>query len=253
MIPRAASLILLLALPLAGCRQTSSSAPARATHPAPMTSASAAGGVSGIISFTGKTPPRVRLNVSADPGCYQANLPSYTEQVVVNHHHLANVYVYIKSGAPSLPASAGTPPAVLDQRGCTYIPHVVAVQRGGSVEFVNSDATVHNITTLPTQTGNPSANFSELANSAPRTETFKAPEVMLPVRCSYHPWMNAFINVAPNPWFDVTGSDGAFHITGLPQGTYTLAAVQEKLGEQDIQVTVTRGAVTTANFNFSAK
>ena len=61
---------------------------------------------------------------------------------------------------------------------------------------------------------------------------------MLPVRCNNHPWMSAFINVAPNPWFAVTGTDGAFHITGLPPGTYTLAAVHEKLGEKDIQITV---------------
>ena len=243
-----------LALALGGCRQSSSlSAPARDHHPAPLTPASEAGGVSGVISFTGKAPPRIGLNVSADPGCYQANLPVYTEQVVVSHHRLANVYVYVKSGAPNGLVAAGAPPVVLDQRGCSYIPHVVAVQQGGSVEFVNSDATVHNITTVPTQAGNPSANFSEPANSAPRTETFKTPEVMIPVRCSYHPWMSAFINVAPNPWFDVTGSDGAFHITDLPEGRYTLAAVQEKLGEQDVQITVTRGAVSTANFNFSAR
>jgi uncharacterized protein (DUF2141 family) len=65
--------------------------------------------------------------------------------------------------------------------------------------------------------------------------------------------MSAFINVAPNPWFAVTGTEGAFTITGLPPGTYTLAAVHEKLGEQDIQITINPKSVATASFTFSTK
>ena len=61
---------------------------------------------------------------------------------------------------------------------------------------------------------------------------------MLPIRCNNHPWMEAFLNVAPNAYFAVTGADGAFSIPNLPPGTYTLAAVHEKLGEQDTQFTV---------------
>ncbi len=250
---RIASLIVLSTLPLVGCRQTASPTVPIVSHPASPAVTATAGEISGLVLFAGQAPSRVRLDVSADPGCNQANLPAFTEQIVVNDHHLANVFIYVKAGAPASSAPAGSSPVVLDQRGCRYIPHVIAVQQGGAVEFVNSDATVHNITTVPSQAGNPSVSFAENANSAPRTETFKEPEVMLPVRCSYHPWMSAFINVAPNPWFDVTGADGAFHIAGLPPGTYTLAAVQEKLGEQDIQVTIAPRAVAKVNFTFPAR
>jgi uncharacterized protein (DUF2141 family) len=76
---------------------------------------------------------------------------------------------------------------------------------------------------------------------------------MIPVRCNNHPWMSAFINVAPNPWFAVTGAEGTFTITGLPPGTYTLAAVQEKLGEKDLQITVAPKSVISASFTFAAK
>jgi plastocyanin len=146
---------------------------------------------------------------------------------------------------------------VLDQKGCSYIPHVIAVQQGGSVEFRNSDPTMHNIHFMPTQIGNESADISESPMGQhpndSQLEKFKSPEVMLPVRCNNHPWMSAFINIAPNRYFAVTGPDGGFTIANLPPGTYTLAAVHEKLGEQDIQMTVPAKSVARATFTFASK
>ncbi len=117
---------------------------------------------------------------------------------------------------------------------------------------------MHNIHAMPDQSANAStSNFaldiSQPAGSAPRTQTFSTPEVMLPIRCNNHPWMSAFINVAPNPWFAISGVDGKFTITGVPPGTYTLAAVHEKLGEQDMQVTVPAKSAAQASFTFAAK
>ncbi len=227
---------------------------------APPVDAATAGAISGVVHFDGIAPARIPIDVSADPGCLQPSIPdipnppNLTEQVVVNDHLLSNVYVYIKSGAPNYIAAPGSRPALLNQKGCRYTPHVVAIQQGGSVAFLNSDSTVHNIHTMPTQPGNSSTDITEPANSTePRTQSFPAPEVMIPVRCNNHPWMSAFINVAPNPWFAITGTEGTFSITGLPPGTYTLAAVHEKLGEQDIQITVKPKSVTNASFTFAAK
>ena len=254
---RSASALLLAALTLTGCKHTPTPASTPASepisHPAPLIDPATASSISGVVHFDGTAPTRISIDMAADPACNQANLPNLTEQYVVNDHLLANVYVYIKSGAPSYTVDPNTRPVILDQKGCRYTPHVIAVQQGGAISYLNSDATVHNIHTLPTQPGNASLDISEPANTAPRTETFNTPEVMLPVRCNNHPWMSAFINVAPNPWFAVTGTDGAFHITGLPPGAYTLAAVHEKLGEQDIQITVAPKSVATASFTFAAK
>ena len=263
-------LLFTAALTFAGCKPAPAP-PTSAPHPAPTPSPAAAsiappvnaatvGSILGVVHFEGNAPARIPIDVSADPGCLQpdipnmSNLPNLTEQIIVTDHQLANVYVYIKSGAPSYSAPPGSRPALLNQKGCRYTPHVIAIQQGGSVAFLNSDATVHNIHTMPNMPGNSSTDISEPANSsAARTQRFPATEVMIPVRCNNHPWMSAFINVAPNPWFAVTNNEGTFSITDLPAGTYTLAAVHEKLGEQDIQITIRPKSVTNASFTFKAK
>jgi allophanate hydrolase subunit 2 len=76
---------------------------------------------------------------------------------------------------------------------------------------------------------------------------------MIPVRCDYHPWMNAFINVSATPWFAVTGADGSFTLKGMPAGVYTIGAVQEKMGEQDVTVTVKPPEAVKADFSFAMK
>jgi plastocyanin len=257
-----ATVLLLSALLLSGCKQTpapatgsvASPAPAGApTQPAPVVDPATAGSITGSVSFTGKAPARIPIDMSADPACALATTPNLTEQYVVDKGKLANVYVYVKTGLPSYSAPADAPAVVLDQKGCRYIPHVIAVQQGGSVEFRNSDPTMHNVHTMPTQVGNATVDLSETPMGQPQTEAFKAAEAMLPVRCNNHPWMNAFINVAPNAYFAVSAADGSFTIPNLPPGTYALAAVHEKLGEQDIQITVTPKASTKASFTFAAK
>ena len=67
---------------------------------------------------------------------------------------------------------------------------------------------------------------------------FAAAELMIPVKCNQHPWMRMYLNVVDNPFFAVTGKDGNFSLKGLPAGTYIIAAVHERLGEQEMKLTV---------------
>jgi plastocyanin len=213
------------------------------------------GTVSGTIQFSGKPPARVKIDMSMDPVCSITGGDNFAEQYVVHGGKLANVYVYIKSGPPAaMSATATTPaPVVMDQVGCKYVPHVIALMRGGSVEFRNSDGTMHNIHTLPVAEGSQPIDISQGPKGSPQIKQFNQPEVMLPVRCNNHPWMNAFINVSGTPFFAVTDADGHFSISGLPAGTYTLAAVQEKMGEQTTTVTIEPKGTSKADFSFVVK
>jgi plastocyanin len=255
------STILLLAfVALTGCKHAaapaadtpSSTSPAGTPPTAKPVDPATAGIITGVVSFTGKAPARIPIDMSMDMACNLATEPNLTEQYMVDHGHLANVYIYVKSGIPASSAPASAPAVVLDQKGCRYIPHVIAVQQGGKVEFRNSDPTMHNIHTTP-DNGTPSVDISQTPMGPPQTEAFRTAETMLPVRCNNHPWMQAFLNVAPNPYYAVSKADGSFTLPHLPPGTYTLAAVHEKLGEQDIQITVAPKAAAQASFSFAAK
>jgi plastocyanin len=185
-----------------------------------------------------------------DPACSMMSGENLSEQIVAEHGAVSNVYVYVKAGAKPSRAAQDAAPVVLDQHGCRYEPHVVALQQGDSVEFRNSDPTMHNVHTVPTVSGNPVVDVSQGPGSGSQRRRFDHPDTMLTVGCNNHPWMRAFINVADTPYFAVTKSDGSFQITGLPPGKYTLAAVHEKLGEQDQEVVIPVRGNAKAEFQF---
>ena len=81
-------------------------------------------------------------------------------------------------------------------------------------------------------------NQSQMPNGGSFARTFATPEVMIPVKCNQHPWMRMYLSVMSNPFFAVTGKDGSFTLKGLPPGTYTIAAVHEKYGEQEMKITL---------------
>ena len=243
---------------MAGCKSNSGKPQAKAPESSPASSVPAAvtvnpsltGTLTGVIHLKGTPPARVAIDMSMDPACSLAG-DNLTEQYIVTKGGLGGVFVYIKSGAPASSAPADTPAVHIDQHGCRFIPHVAAVQGGGSVTFTNSDPTMHNVHMVTTVGGNPGMDVSQGPGAAPQTRQFSAPETMLSIRCNNHPWMSALLNVAPNPYFAVTNPDGTFTIKGLPAGTYTLAAVHEKLGEQDEQVTVSAQRTAETGFVFS--
>jgi len=220
----------------------------------PVPDAQGGGTISGKVKFTGAKPVMRKIDMSEEPKCkakYTAAPPT-DESVVVNANGtLADVFVYVKSGLPAsykAPAPAG--PVTLDQDGCRYHPHVLGILVGQALAIKNSDGILHNIKAKGTK--NRPFNISQpTVMSSDRT--FTAPEVMVPLECNVHGWMHAWLAVLPHPFFAVTGTDGAFTIKGLPPGTYTVEAWQEKYGTQTATVTVAGSETKTADFSFAAK
>jgi hypothetical protein len=119
------------------------------------------------------------------------------------------------------------------------------------LEVINSDPVTHNI--HPLAEVNREWNHSQGQGDPPLRRKFLKPEVMIPVKCNIHSWMHAFIGVVADPYFAVTGPDGTFEIRNVPPGSYVLEAWQEKLGTQEIKVTVAPSAKVESNFKFKGE
>jgi plastocyanin len=221
--------------------QPAASGPATPIDPATVAT------INGTVKFDGTAPKASKIDMSQDPGCKGAN---EAENVVVAGGDLANVFVYVKDGLGSRTFEPPKDPVVLDQQGCKYHPHVLGVMAGQTVQIKNDDPTTHNI--HPTPKDNREWNESQPPSSPAIEKNFAREEIMLPVKCNQHPWMKMYINVVKNPFFAVTGKDGKYEIKGLPPGDYTIAFVQEKLGEQDQKVTVAAKDTKTVDQSFKA-
>jgi plastocyanin len=128
-------------------------------------------------------------------------------------------------------------PVVIDQKGMTFIPHVVAIQKNGTVQFKNSDAVRHNVFSPDGE----KYNLGTWGQGETKTYTFKETGVYHQL-CNIHPEMLGFVVVLDNPFFAVTGADGKFEIKDVPPGTYTVKTWGEKLPATTAKVTVTAGA-----------
>jgi len=222
--------------------QTAATAPA-ATPIDPATAAT----INGTVKLDGAAPKASKIYMSQDPACKGMN---EAENVVVANGDLANVFVYVKDGLGSRTFDVPKDEVVLDQSGCKYHPHVLGVMAGQTVQIKNDDQTTHNI--HPTPKDNREWNESQPPSSAPLEKTFAREEIMLPVKCNQHPWMKMYVNVVKTPFYAVTDKSGKYEIKGLPPGDYTIAFVQEKLGEQDQKVTVAAKDSKTVDQTFKA-
>jgi hypothetical protein len=212
------------------------------------------GTITGTISFTGKAAANPSIDMAEEPQCKEkyTTKPMQPISVVGPKGGLANVFVYVKSGLPDgATYTAPTAPVVIDQDGCLYQPRVLGVMANQPLEIHNSDPLLHNIKAKPT--ANRPFNISQPAAGMKTTRSFSAPEVMVPLECNVHGWMQAYVGVTANPFYAVSGSDGSFSIDKLPAGTYTVEAWHEKYGTQTATVTVADAGSATQNFTFSAK
>jgi plastocyanin len=228
---------------------TGSTAVASTAAAAPAASADAAT-LTGVVKLAAAPPAMPTIQMSADPYCasQHASAPAKDEEVVTGPGgELENVFVYIKQINGNFPAS--TTPVVIDQHGCQYHPHVLAVQVGQPLQIKNSDNTLHNIHALPVV--NSPFNEGQPVQGMVSTKKFDKPEITpFKVKCDVHGWMKAWMAVLPHPFYAVSQANGAFTIPNLPPGTYTLVAWHEKYGAKEQQVTVAAKESKAVNFTF---
>jgi len=208
------------------------------------------GSLTGAVSLTGTPPGPMRIDMSADPLCYENNPEPLTEFIVVTDGRLANALIYVKTGAALEGLSFETPAtnAVLDQRGCRYVPHVLGIQVDQTLEIRNSDNTTQNVHATPKN--NLDWNQSQAPFSKPLTTKFTQSEIAIPFKDNQHPWKKAWISVFKHPFFAVSDNKGAFTIEGLPPGDYTIVAWHEQFGEKELNVTIYPGSHQTFDFVF---
>jgi plastocyanin len=223
---------------------------------APTVGAAATGQIVGTVKLDGPVPHQKPIDMSKDPACVQARggAPATMENVVVGANGgLANVVVYISQGLTGNEAAMSSQPATIDQKGCQYVPHVVALNVGQHMTVLNSDKTAHNIHPQPSPTGgNAQWNKSQTVGAGPIDVAWTNEEVAIPVKCNIHPWMRGYIAVVKGP-FGLTHDTGSFKLDNVPAGSYTLTAWQETYGTQTQKVTVAAGKPATTDFTFKAK
>lgn len=216
---------------------------------APLDTANA-GTITGKISFTGAKPERRAISMDATPSCARQHTGTiYSEEVIVNSNGtLKNVLVRIKEGLPQ--REWPIPPAAkLDQKGCIYTPHVLAVMVNQPIEISNSDDTNHNIHPLPRT--NREWNESQPPKGDVKTKSFPKEEMpAILFKCNVHPWMRAWVGVIAHPYFAVSGDDGTFTLKDVPPGDYTIEAWHEKYGVQEIKVKVEPKGSATADLTY---
>jgi plastocyanin len=167
------------------------------------------------------------LTLAASAGSISGKVSGVTGESVV--------YVDAIAGK-TFPAPAAKP--VIDQKGLMFTPHIVVVEQGTTVEFLNSDKVAHNVF-WPSVGGNKKLthNLGTWPQGEKRAFKFDNPGAV-PLLCNVHPEMAGYIVVAPTPYFATTDKSGVYKIENVPDGSYTVTAWHEGAKNQSKPVAV---------------
>jgi plastocyanin len=200
-----------------------------------------AGDVSGMVVYSGPAPARAKMPVTIDQ--YICGKEKDAEDLVLSPKGgVSNAVVWLENPPDGAKWEKPLPKVEMDQKGCVFVPRVVVVPVGGTVDFLNSDRLLHNLHSK-------SKDNATFNRSQPHGRTipitFSKPEIVT-VTCDLHSWMRSWVVVAEHPFYAVTEQTGAFRIANVPAGKYRLQMWQEALGtvSRDIVVGPEGAAVT---------
>jgi len=210
----------------------------------------AAGTLKGNVNYQGKIPKKKSLKMDADPVCGSSHKGKvFNESFLIDDkNNLANVMVWLKDAKYTGKVTAT--PAIIDQNGCLYTPHVQGIMKGQELLIKNSDATLHNIHSMAKE--NKQFNFAMPKVVKEKKVSFDKTEDPFYIKCDVHPWMKAWVGVFDHPYFAITDANGNFSIEGIPTGTYEVIAWQEKFKmKKHLTASVTiKDGETENNFTF---
>ncbi len=245
------ALFILAALALGGCGGGESEPPPPPPGAVPAGEPIGTASITGRVLFSGAPPVRRPLRMLGEAACHRPGSEKQSEDVVVNPDGtLRNVYVHVVAGLGDRRFAPPGEPAVMDQEGCVFAPHLLAVQADQMILFKNSDPTVHNVRALARE--NRSFNVALSGKGRSVRRFFSKPEIVR-IRCDIHAWMGAFVAVESHPFHAVTGDRGSFVLSGLPAGEYAVEAWQEILGTSRQTVRLADGEAGRIDFTFGPR
>jgi plastocyanin len=158
--------------------------------------------------------------------------------------------VYLETAPRAAFDARDEPRARIDQRNETFVPHVLAIVAGTTVDFPNNDLTYHNVFSL---SKTKSFDLGRYAAGKSKSVRFDKPGIVR-VFCDIHSHMSAFVLVFAHRYFAVTDDDGRYRIENVPPGTYTVIAWNESAPQESRRVVVPEpGGEVEANFSMGPR
>ena len=230
------------------------------------------GAIRGNVTLKGNPHEIVQMDISQDNKTCGKTKPS--PRLIPGNGGVANAVIYLEdiSTGKAFPPDATY---LLDQHTCEYVPHILIIPAGRNLTIVNSDAVLHNVHSYETS-GEKRTVFNiaqPIKGVKSSTKPLTTPGFLTATCDAGHPWMSAYIVVAPHPYYTLTDKNGNYLLENIPAGTYTLHLWHEGVTitkremehdkvkryefeapyDQSRKVTITPNTTTTVNLEFSLR